>query len=101
MNRSIKKTTLFILFVILNAFDCFTTYIILEGGGREVSPFMAYVMGKFSYVGMVAVKMSILTLMFVFLSKLSKTSLYILNVAFVIILLNNLFWVAASMLGYL
>lgn len=91
--EGVRKSLLFTVFVVLNAFDCFTTYIILEGGGKEISPIMNYVIEKFSYAGMVAVKAVVLAFMFRFLNFFSKGGLTTLNIVFVLMVIHNLVWI--------
>jgi len=48
---------LFVLFVLLQIADVVTTRIILNHGGKELNPIMAYVLNKAGFKGLILVKL--------------------------------------------
>lgn len=61
------ELALYILIVVLNGFDAYTTYRIVTSGGLEANPFLAPVMKKLGTIpGLLAVKIPLLILVYIF-----------------------------------
>jgi len=75
MNK--KLLILFILLLIFNIFDVYSTMILLNTGNFfEINPLMLYVINNFSYLGALIVKMSIIIFLYIFIYLSNKGQEY-------------------------
>lgn len=82
---------LFFTWLLLNILDTITTLKILNKGGSELNPLLAYLFDKHSPLAvMVSVKGAVLLAVFIFLSYIPIGALIVLNVGYLFLILWNL-----------
>lgn len=82
---------LFFAWLLLNILDTIITLKILNKGGSELNPLLAYLFGKYSPLAvMVSIKGAVLLAAFIFLSYIPVGALIVLNVGYLLLILWNL-----------
>lgn len=83
-------TFLVILFVVLNAIDVLVTMYALSAGLHEKNPIVHLIIRHIGIIGLLTLKALIIIALVYFVSSFSIESLVLLNVIYVLVLLNNM-----------